>query len=166
LEHGTFIDDVDLLREVREKGIWLVVNMWNTNPRRLRERDLKTSHPPFHLQRIREAAQAAFKNFRMFLEHGIPVAVGADCHHGRMAWQIESMVEAGMAPLLALRAATIGSACACGLGGEVGSLAAGKTADIVVCSGDLERDIGDTLRSVRMVVKCGTTVVRDGRVVA
>lgn len=77
--------------------------------------------------------------------------------HGDNRRELELMVDYGMAPLDALRAATSVNARLFHLDDRVGSIAPGLRADIVVVNGDPTRDIG-SLRRVALVMK-------DGRIV-
>jgi hypothetical protein len=84
------------------------------------------------------------------------VAMGA---HGEVPgpgfhWEMEAHVQGGMTPLEALRAGTIGSAEAIGRAGELGSLEAGKFADLVILTGDPRVDIRNS-RTVDQVMKNG-----------
>ncbi|MEO0997240.1 MAG: amidohydrolase family protein [Pseudomonadota bacterium] len=56
-------------------------------------------------------------------------------------WELELFVQGGMTPLQALRAATLAPARYLGLDGDLGSLEAGKLADLVVIDGDVTADI-------------------------
>src|SRR5204863_2614239 len=57
--------------------------------------------------------------------------------------QLELLVEAGFTPLEAIRIGTLNGATYLGRDGRVGSIAAGKQADLVVLDGDPSRTIGD-----------------------
>lgn len=69
--------------------------------------------------------------------------------------ELELYVEAGLTPLDAIRAATAVPAEVMGVGGDVGTIAAGKRADLVVLDGDPTADIHELRR--------GRWVVVDGR---
>ena len=74
-----------------------------------------------------------------------------------IALELELMVEYGMTPLAALRAATSGNARILHLESSVGRIAPGLLADLVAVEGDPTREIG-ALRKVRLVMKGGVTV--------
>ena len=63
-------------------------------------------------------------------------------------------VEAGLRPFQALQTATLGAAEALGMGEELGSIEAGKLADLVFVGGDPLRDIR-AARDVRRVMRGG-----------
>lgn len=69
--------------------------------------------------------------------------------------QIELLVEAGFTPLEAISIATLNGAKAMGLDSRVGSIAAGKQADLLVVRGDPSRRIED-VRQVETVFRLGT----------
>jgi imidazolonepropionase-like amidohydrolase len=73
----------------------------------------------------------------------------------RNLWRtIGDMVEGGYPPAEALAAATSVAAQACGLAAEIGRLAPGLAADLLVVDGDLREDVS-TLTSPRAVLVNG-----------
>ncbi len=74
---------------------------------------------------------------------GVPVVIGA---HGQLAglaahWEMWMMVQGGFSPFEALRGATIDGAAYFGMADDLGSIEAGKLADLVVIDGDVLADI-------------------------
>jgi imidazolonepropionase-like amidohydrolase len=67
---------------------------------------------------------------------------------------IELLVEAGFTPLQAIRIATLNGAIYLGRDKQIGSLAAGKNADLVVIKGDPSKQISD-VENVEIVFKDG-----------
>jgi imidazolonepropionase-like amidohydrolase/Tol biopolymer transport system component len=77
---------------------------------------------------------------------GVPVQIGA---HGQRNgldahWETWMMAQGGMTPMAALRTATINSARYLGLDGDLGSIEAGKLADIIVMERNPLEDIRHT----------------------
>ncbi|HEY7412002.1 MAG TPA: amidohydrolase family protein [Vicinamibacteria bacterium] len=152
IEHGSFLDD-EALRLMKEKGTWLVPTAmavkYVSDPAR--------SYPPEIAAKARAAAEAWRRAFRRALETGVKVALGTDSGvspHGRNAEEFVLMTQAGMAPAAALRAGTSGAATLLGLEARVGTLEAGKEADVVAVPGDPLADITATQR-VSFVMKGG-----------
>jgi imidazolonepropionase-like amidohydrolase len=78
--------------------------------------------------------------------------------HGDNARELELLVEYGLSPVQALRAATSTAARVLHLDDRVGTIRAGTLADLVSVEGDPTRDIS-ALRKVRLVIKDGQFVV-------
>ena len=88
---------------------------------------------------------------------GVRIACGTDAPaipHGQNAKELCALVDRGMAPLQAIRAATVTGAELIDADHELGRLAPGYLADIVAVPGDPSRDISTTL-DVRFVMKNG-----------
>jgi imidazolonepropionase-like amidohydrolase len=97
--------------------------------------------------------------FRRALKSGVKIAFGTDA--GGFSWDIDMavqfprMVELGMTPMQAIRTATVEAAQLMGWQDRIGTLEAGKLADIVAVPADPTKDIG-ALQKVNFVMKGGT----------
>lgn len=85
---------------------------------------------------------------------GVKVSIGA---HGQQAgigshWELWSFVRGGMSPLEALAAGTIVSAQSLGMDSEIGSLEAGKLADLLVLDADPTADIRNSDKISRVML--------------
>lgn len=104
-------------------------------------------------ERIRAAASSKFARA------GVTLGVGTDLWQVPTAvhLELEELVASGLTPAEAIRAATASAARIIGVDGELGSIEAGKWADLVLLDADPLADIHDTLRI--------SAVVQGGRVV-
>lgn len=158
VEHGTYIDP-ESIRLFKAKGSYLVPTLlagdtvsqqaetadWMPAPVRAKARTVG----PLMVDALRRAHQG-----------GVRIAFGTDSavsKHGENAREFALMVKAGLTPLDAIRAATVWGAAHIGLEGEIGSLAAGKAADIVAVRGDPLADV-TALETVDFVMKGGAVV--------
>jgi len=71
--------------------------------------------------------------------------------------ETELLIREGMAPIDALRAATLNAAELCGIDSDNGSVDVGKVADLLVCRGDPLEDIRN-LRNTLLVMRAGRVV--------
>ena len=97
------------------------------------------------------------ETFSKALKAGVKMAFGTDqgvAPHGDNALEFVYMVEGGMSPANALRAATLEAARVVGLDAELGTVEAGKLADLVAVPGDPLADIRATTK-VSFVMKSG-----------
>ncbi|WP_291262078.1 amidohydrolase family protein [Gemmatimonas sp.] len=95
--------------------------------------------------------------FRLALASGVTICNGSDVGvfaHGTNALELELMVEYGMTPVQALKAATSVNARIMHRENELGRVAPGLLADLVAVQGDPTRNIGQ-LRQVTFVMKGG-----------
>jgi imidazolonepropionase-like amidohydrolase len=100
--------------------------------------------------------------FRQALDLGVKIAFGTDAGrfpHGANAEEFDLMVKAGMEPMRAIQAATSVAAELLRAERDIGTIGAGRLADLIAVSGNPIDDI-NVLRSVSFVMKGGTVVKR------
>ncbi|WP_324073750.1 MAG: amidohydrolase family protein [Erythrobacter sp.] len=83
---------------------------------------------------------------RKLAQRGVKVSIGA---HGQQAgigahWELWSFARGGMSSVEALKAGTITSAQSLGMAKDIGSIEAGKLADLVILSADPSKDIANS----------------------
>jgi len=91
------------------------------------------------------------------VQAGVKIAYGTDAGvypHGWNGKQFAKMVEWGMTPMGAIQASTVSNADLFGWSDRIGSLTAGKYADIVAVDGDPLQNIG-ILEKIGFVMKGG-----------
>jgi imidazolonepropionase-like amidohydrolase len=157
IEHGSFLTD-ETLRLMKTKGTYLV-------PTRLAVYWVNKNvdkYPPAIAAKARAAWAEHEKMFRSALKIGVPIAFGTDSGvspHGMNAKEFSLLVEIGMQPEAALVSGTRESAKLLGIADTVGTLEAGKIADIVAVKGNVVSNIASTEKPV-FVMKHGQVVVR------
>ena len=125
---------------MKKRGTYLVF----TPTLCMAERMKKNGAPPAVVQKAMAAKVREDQMFQRALAKGVTLAFGSDasvCPHGAQLLQFAKLVSLGMKPLQALRAATSVDARLLGVDDKVGTLAAGKLADVVAVPGDPTRDI-------------------------
>jgi imidazolonepropionase-like amidohydrolase len=147
IEHGADLDDGDIKLMV-QKGIYLVPTLYHYQLDR--ERDMKRHGG-------HSVAEVSERSFRRALAGGVKVAFGSGVGpfpHGTQTKEFEYLVKFGMTPVQAIRAATSEAALLMGWQDRVGSVQAGKFADLVAVAGDPIADITQ-LERVQFVMKDG-----------
>ncbi|HUD72492.1 MAG TPA: amidohydrolase family protein [Dongiaceae bacterium] len=153
IEHGLSLDETTF-RMMKEKGVYYCPTL---NAYRTSAEEKPTPAWKAVVDRHRES-------FRTAMRLGVRIASGSDAGdfpHQDAGRELVLMVEYGMAPLDALRAATLTNAELLSWSDRVGEIAAGKLADIVAVEGDPTRDIA-AVRRVRFVMKGGSVARDDG----
>ncbi|WP_336977047.1 amidohydrolase family protein [Altererythrobacter fulvus] len=157
IEHASLIDD-EGIRLAREHGTFLVMDIFNTEY--TQATGAANGVMEDNLRKDREVAQIQRDNFRKAFKAGVKMAFGTDAGvmpHETAAGQFRIMVEYGMTPLDAIRAATANAADALGQTGEVGTLKPGAWADMVAVNGDPLADV-TILEKPAKVLKAGELV--------
>jgi imidazolonepropionase-like amidohydrolase len=118
---------------------------------------------PEVVAKARAAEGAAGQTFHKAVNAGVRIGFGTDAGvypHGMNSTEFQLMVEHGLKPLDALKAAMSSDAELLGLSDRIGALEAGKLADIIAVAGDPTIDIRQTSK-VKFVMKEGRIYHRD-----
>ena len=156
IEHGTFLDD-EALRMMRERGTYLVPTLATRTG--LQE----SKFPPLVQQKADLALKSQDNMVRRALHMGVKIALGTDAAvypHGNNALEFVLMAADGMTPAQCLRAGTSSAAELLGLQVKIGTLEAGKLADVVAVPGNPLENIKVT-QSVLFVMKEGVVYRND-----
>ncbi|HEY0112692.1 MAG TPA: amidohydrolase family protein [Allosphingosinicella sp.] len=162
IEHGSFIDD-ETIALFKQRGAYLVPTM--LAPIAALEQARRGDRPPASLAKAEEAAAAARASHARAFRAGVKVAFGTDAgvpKHGINAQEFKLMVDAGMAPMAAIQAATVNAADLLGRSASLGTIEPGKDADIIAVAGDPVADV-TRLERVDFVMRRGTVHKLGGR---
>src|SRR6202041_2710494 len=152
VEHATLIDDEGIAL-AKQHGTYLDMDIYD-------EECIQSAKdmPADFLKHDQELGEIQRRNFTKAVRAGVKMTFGTDagvCPHGINARQFAFMVKYGMTPMQAIQAATVNAADLIGHSELFGSIAAGKSADIVAVKGDPLGDIR-VLEHVAFVMKEGT----------
>jgi imidazolonepropionase-like amidohydrolase len=158
IEHGTLLD-ADTLALWRKHRAWYVPTLSTVNGYKER----LAANPDAYRGDVREKIEWRIgitgKALRQAVAGGVRIAFGTDAGvslHGRNADEFELLVEFGLTPAQAIRAATLDAAELLGVDKDLGSIEPGKRADLVAVSGDPIADV--------RVLKKVDWVIKDGRI--
>jgi imidazolonepropionase-like amidohydrolase len=164
VEHAEYLDD-DIIALAKQRGTYLVMDIYDDQCIHAGGKTGQT--PADFLQHEVGLAQVQRDNFGKAVRAGVKMAFGTDagvCPYGTSGKQFAFMVKYGMTPMQAIRAATSSAADLLGHANEVGSIKAGKYADLIAVSGDPLKDIR-LLERVEFVMKDGKVYKSAGAAV-
>jgi imidazolonepropionase-like amidohydrolase len=163
IEHGTHLhEDPGVAREMAARGVFLVPTLKAL----AKIADPEAPGVPEDMRaKAHDRRSDRDRTFRIALALGVPIAMGTDAatpfnRHGENAEELELMVSLGMSPVAAIAASSGAAARAIG-SDDLGSLAPGKLADIVVWQGMPHEDIRALHRAPRAVLLGGEPVHTD-----
>ena len=164
IEHGSLIDDEGVAL-MAKTGNWLVADIYNGDY--IDSVGRKEGWPADTLRKNTDTTDAQREGFHKAVKAGVHIAFGTDAGvypHGDNARQFAYMVRYGMTSLQAIQAATIESARLLRKEKEIGSIAPGKSADMIAVAGDPLANIR-LLEHVKGVIKegkleCGTDAAK------
>lgn len=154
IEHGTLIDD-EALDMMKERKVYLVMDLLSAHYDLF---ELNRQYTDKKLEKGNQELYAQLEmNFKKAYDKGVKMAFGSDSGvfpHGRNAEQFRLMENAGMPPKDILKTATINAAELIGIEDQVGTIEAGKWADIIAVKGNPLNDI-TVLENIAFVMKSG-----------
>src|SRR3981081_1282703 len=160
VEHATMIDDEGIAL-AKQRGTYLDMDIYDEDC--IQEEGRKGNTPKDFLEHDAKLGQIQRDNFRKAVKAGVKMSFGTDagvCPYGINAKQFALMVKYGMTPMQAIQSATSSAADLLGHSSELGSIKAGKYADIIAVAHDPLTDIR-LLENVQFVMKDGTVNKRQ-----
>lgn len=166
IEHGTYLHrDPQVMETMAERGIYLVPTLkagfdviYGDRP----------GIPDWIVEKSKAVQEDALLSLRRALEMGVPIAMGTDAatpynFHGENAMELVWMAEAGLSPMQCITASTANAARALGWESWLGTVEAGKVADLLVTTRNPLanlRHLADR-NAIAMVFKDGEIVARQ-----
>ena len=157
IEHGSYINDEDIAL-MKQRGTYLVPTVFLEDWLFANYQHLGLTQSM--TEKMNMVLPIAKQNLSHAFKEGVKVAFGTDAAvypHGMNAGEFAAMVKMGLPPLVAIQAATVNAADLLGWSDRVGTLEAGKFADIVAVEGDPVANVA-TLEHVRFVMKGGEII--------
>jgi imidazolonepropionase-like amidohydrolase len=158
IEHGCYLDEEpELIGMMADLGVFLVptlaVYVFHRESAAAHVRERARDLHAHHVASIQKALAA-----------GVRIVAGTDAGghgHPRNAMELSCLVKAGLSPMQALRAATGWAAECLGMEADIGTVQAGRLADLVVVDGDPLADIALLERpdQILLVLKGGEVCV-------
>ena len=162
IEHGTYLDE-ESIRLFRRNGAWLVPTLLAGDFVAREAARPETFFTPNQRAKALQAGPLMLDMARRAHEGGVRIAFGTDTGvsaHGDNAQEFALLVRAGLTPLEAVQAATVGAAEHFRLQNEIGRLSPGMAADLIAVAGDPLSDVTE-LERVRFVMRAGRVYRQD-----
>ena len=160
IEHGAFTED-STVALFKQKDAYLVPTELAALTALTQAR--RGDRPPAVLEKAEATARVAKLNHRRAIVGGVKIALGTDSGvspHGENAREFKLMVDAGMTPMEAIKAATVNAADLLDRSKDIGTIEPGKYADIVAVAGSPLEDV-TRLENISFVMRHGV-VLKDG----
>ena len=161
VDHGIYLEEEDCAEMIR-RGTYLVPSFgpfYYYTQKRIAE--------PWRCERADPIMQPHRESFQMALKMGVKIAMGCDCgapsrmKNGENPLEFQLMVERGMSADQAIVAGGINAARLLRLDQEIGSIEAGKCADLIVVDGNPLDDISVLQHRVQLVMRGGVLYKDD-----
>jgi imidazolonepropionase-like amidohydrolase len=160
IEHGAFLDD-EALDLMKARGTYYVPTLMALEGGK--EILAKGGYPPTVAAKMTAAIESVSQVVRKAIAKGVKIGMGTDAAvypHGRNTEEFHLLTGLGMNPLQALRAGTSVDAELLGVQNRIGTLEAGKVADVIAMPGDPTQNIRQT-EKVFFVMKDGVIYRND-----
>jgi imidazolonepropionase-like amidohydrolase len=160
IEHGIFLDD-EAIALFLEKKATLIPTL--SAPFNIMEKGEKSGIPSYVIEKTRRVKDSHIESAKRAYKAGIKIGMGADAgtpfnRHGENLRELELLVGLGLSPMEAISSATRIASETLGLGSQIGTIEAGKWADLIVVEGDPLKDIAVLQNKDKLVA-----VMKDGK---
>jgi len=165
IEHGTYMNDEDM-KLMKEHGTWYVPTIIAGDFVATKAK-IPGYYPPQVAAKAAAIGPLILGTAGRAYKAGVRIAFGTDAGvypHGENAHEFELMVQAGMPPIFTIQAATTHAAQLLKHDKDLGSVTAGKLADLVAVPGNPLEDIS-LMKKVSFVMKEGVVYKREGQAV-
>lgn len=160
IEHGTYLDE-DGAKLMKRTGSYMVPTLMAFEG--IREGLAENRYTPVVSEKVKQTLEVVGNGLKLAVKRGVNIAFGTDAgvfEHGRNAGEFELMMRyGGMSAEGALKSATIDAANLLGMS-SIGTIEAGKYADIIAVDGDPLEDV-KVLENMRFVMKNGKVIDLD-----
>lgn len=156
IEHGIYLDE-EACRLMIAHGTTFVPTLWIADSYFDKYKEWRI--PDYAHAKISNFIPTALESVRMAIRMGVTIAVGTDAgvgEHELAGKEFPALVKHGMTPMAAIVAGTATGARLLGLAADIGTVEAGKLADLVAVKGD---PLADPSLMERVAF-----VMKDGRV--
>jgi imidazolonepropionase-like amidohydrolase len=160
IEHGIFLDD-EAIELMLKHGTFLVPTL--LAPLSVLEQGEAGGMPEYGVRKARETIEIHSDSISRAYKAGVKIAMGTDAGvmpHGTNLRELGLMCNIGMTPMEAIVATTKVAAECLGWQDQVGTIEAGKLADIVIARTDPLKDIRSLEKASDIAV-----VMKDGKIV-
>lgn len=162
IEHASLADD-ESIRMAVEHDVAFSMDVYNGSYIGTVGREV--GWPEEFIRKNDETTEAQRQVFTKAHEAGVRISFGTDAGvypHGDNARQFVIMVQRGMSPMDAIKAATSVAAEVIGWGEDVGTLTTGRFGDLIAVRGDPLTDVS-LLQAIDVVVKGGLLFKHSGQ---
>lgn len=163
IEHGTYMDD-EAIALFKKHGAWYVPTI--TAGKSVGDSaKIQGYYPELVTPKALAVGPLIQSTFGRAYKAGVKIAFGTDAgvyQHGKNWMEFAYMIEAGMPPMEAIKSATVNAAELLGMRDQLGSVEAGKLADLVAVDGDPLKD-NTSFGRVVFVMKDGTVYKAAGQ---
>ncbi len=159
IEHGTMLDEEGAAL-MEQKGTWLVPTLYTFQHGV--EVGTSLGADPVTLEKGKQILGYQKAAFALALKHHLKIAYGVDDDPDFDSKEFGALVKGGMKPVEAIQAATLRASELLGLSHQIGTLEAGKYADVVAVAGDPLADI-QAMENVVFVMKGGAVFKMPGK---